>query len=119
MASTNDCVICCKEIEIFAVGECNHAVCYNCMTRMRGLINQNECPICRKNLDQVRLRFEFEMKHEIYVLLQVIMSPDSKSYSELVKDLGKYEYNDFYKTYFVTSDCQKKFASLLANRCNL
>ncbi|XP_063703153.1 E3 ubiquitin-protein ligase ZNF598 [Culicoides brevitarsis] len=101
MASKNECVICCKDIEIFAVGECNHAVCYNCMTRIRGLINQSDCPICRKSLDTV------------------IMSPQNIPYSELVKDLGKYEYNDYYKTYFVNSECQKKFANLLANKCNL
>uniref|UniRef100_A0A336KX30 RING-type E3 ubiquitin transferase n=1 Tax=Culicoides sonorensis TaxID=179676 RepID=A0A336KX30_CULSO len=101
MSNSTDCVICCKEIEIFALGECSHPVCYNCMTRMRALINQNECPICRKNLDQV------------------IMSPENKTYNELLPDIGKFEYNGFYKIYFVTAECQKKFADLLANRCTL
>lgn len=51
----NECVICCKEIEIIAVGTCDHMVCHICITRMRALCNQNECPICRNILEQVTI----------------------------------------------------------------
>uniref|UniRef100_A0A6A7FSE2 RING-type E3 ubiquitin transferase n=1 Tax=Hirondellea gigas TaxID=1518452 RepID=A0A6A7FSE2_9CRUS len=47
------CVICFCKAEIYSVGECDHPVCYVCSTRMRVLIQINECPICRKEMAQV------------------------------------------------------------------
>lgn len=45
-----ECVLCCREIEIYAVGACDHPVCYECSTRMRVLCETNECPICRSDV---------------------------------------------------------------------
>ncbi|XP_054168133.1 E3 ubiquitin-protein ligase ZNF598-like [Oppia nitens] len=53
------CVVCCQHTAntnkklIYAIGKCDHRVCYECSTRMRVLCKQNECPICRQMLDQV------------------------------------------------------------------
>lgn len=49
----NACIVCFKDVEIFSIGDCNHAVCYECSTRMRVLCRQNECPICRQDLAKV------------------------------------------------------------------
>ena len=52
-AETDLCVVCFKTAKFYSVGICDHPVCYECSTRMRVLIKQKECPICRKEMDQV------------------------------------------------------------------
>lgn len=49
----NLCVVCFKNVEIYSIGCCDHAVCFECSTRMRILCKQNECPICRRELPKV------------------------------------------------------------------
>lgn len=49
----NTCVVCFKTVEIYSIGVCDHAVCFECSTRMRVLCRQNECPICRQDLPKV------------------------------------------------------------------
>jgi len=51
----NTCVVCFKTVDIYSIGECDHPVCYECSARMRVLCRQNECPICRRELSQVRV----------------------------------------------------------------
>ncbi len=54
-----NCVVCCLQMgttnkkSIYAIGSCDHLVCYECSTRMRVLCKQNECPICRQEITQV------------------------------------------------------------------
>lgn len=52
----DECVLCCREISIYAVGACDHPVCYICSARMRVLCETNECPICRSDMPLVRKR---------------------------------------------------------------
>ncbi|XP_068605775.1 E3 ubiquitin-protein ligase ZNF598 [Brachionichthys hirsutus] len=47
------CVLCCEEVDIFAVGKCDHPVCYRCSTKMRVLCDQKYCAVCREELDKV------------------------------------------------------------------
>lgn len=49
----DECVLCCREITIYAVGICDHPVCYICSARMRVLCETNECPICRSEMPMV------------------------------------------------------------------
>ncbi|XP_027004257.1 E3 ubiquitin-protein ligase ZNF598 isoform X1 [Tachysurus fulvidraco] len=49
----NVCVLCCQDIDIFAVGKCDHPVCYRCSTKMRVLCEQKYCAVCRVELDKV------------------------------------------------------------------
>lgn len=51
------CVVCFKHTEIFSIGECDHVVCYECSARLRVLLKQNDCMICRKDLSQVKHRW--------------------------------------------------------------
>ncbi|XP_028311076.1 E3 ubiquitin-protein ligase ZNF598 [Gouania willdenowi] len=73
------CVLCCQEVEIFALGRCDHPVCYRCSTKMRVLCDQKYCAVCREELDKVVFvkkleafqslpfhQFPSEMKHDIY-----------------------------------------------------
>lgn len=53
------CLVCCQDYPsfkhkaIFAIGPCNHMVCYYCSTKMRVLCEQSECPTCRQELSEV------------------------------------------------------------------
>ena len=49
------CVLCCQEVNIFALGKCDHPVCYRCSTKMRVLCDQKYCAVCREELDKVRI----------------------------------------------------------------
>ncbi|XP_073350673.1 E3 ubiquitin-protein ligase ZNF598 [Pagrus major] len=73
------CVLCCQEVDIFALGKCDHPVCYRCSTKMRVLCDQKYCAVCREELDKVVFvkkleafsclpyqQFPSEKKHDIY-----------------------------------------------------
>ncbi|XP_070837946.1 E3 ubiquitin-protein ligase ZNF598 [Chaetodon trifascialis] len=73
------CVLCCQEVDIFALGKCDHPVCYRCSTKMRVLCDQKYCAVCREELDKVVFvkkleafsclpydQFPCERKHDIY-----------------------------------------------------
>ncbi|DBA03333.1 TPA: hypothetical protein N0F65_004610 [Lagenidium giganteum] len=48
------CVLCADPIDFYAVGECNHhGICSKCSMRMRLIMNDRSCPICKKDLDNV------------------------------------------------------------------
>lgn len=55
------CDICAQNIpgpereKIFALGKCDHHVCYVCSARLIVVCEQSECPICRKKLDNVSI----------------------------------------------------------------
>ncbi|CAM9647968.1 unnamed protein product [Lampetra fluviatilis] len=60
MASTNKpaaahgpCVLCCQEVDVFALGKCDHPVCFLCSTKMRVLSEQPYCAVCRLELAEV------------------------------------------------------------------
>uniref|UniRef100_A0AAY5K2Y9 RING-type E3 ubiquitin transferase n=1 Tax=Esox lucius TaxID=8010 RepID=A0AAY5K2Y9_ESOLU len=74
-----NCVLCCQEFEIFALGKCDHPVCYRCSTKMRVLCDQKYCAVCREELDKVVFvqqlvafsslplqQLQVERKHDIY-----------------------------------------------------
>ncbi|XP_069125054.1 E3 ubiquitin-protein ligase ZNF598-like [Argopecten irradians] len=47
------CPVCHEAVEIYAIGSCDHPVCYRCSLRMRALCEQFYCPICRTDLNKV------------------------------------------------------------------
>lgn len=48
------CVLCCGELEVVALGRCEHPICYRCSVRMRALCGVRYCAVCREELAQVR-----------------------------------------------------------------
>uniref|UniRef100_A0A3B3WGI5 RING-type E3 ubiquitin transferase n=1 Tax=Poecilia mexicana TaxID=48701 RepID=A0A3B3WGI5_9TELE len=77
--SEKTCVLCCQDIDIFALGKCDHPVCYRCSTKMRVLCDQKYCAVCREELDKVVFvkklktfqalpyqQFPFEKRYDIY-----------------------------------------------------
>lgn len=57
------CVVCFKHTEIFSIGECDHVVCYECSARLRVLLKQNDCMICRAELSQVCEQYFLQLKN--------------------------------------------------------
>ncbi|XP_051487687.1 E3 ubiquitin-protein ligase ZNF598 isoform X2 [Apus apus] len=47
------CVLCCGELEVVALGRCDHPICYRCSVRMRALCGVRYCAVCREELGQV------------------------------------------------------------------
>ncbi|KAM9392011.1 E3 ubiquitin-protein ligase ZNF598 [Pholidichthys leucotaenia] len=70
------CVLCCQEVNIFALGKCDHPVCYRCSTKMRVLCDQKYCAVCREELDKV----VFVKKLEAFQCLPYQQFPCEKKY---------------------------------------
>uniref|UniRef100_A0A8C7XAP6 RING-type E3 ubiquitin transferase n=1 Tax=Oryzias sinensis TaxID=183150 RepID=A0A8C7XAP6_9TELE len=70
------CVLCCQDVEIFALGKCDHPVCYRCSTKMRVLCEQKYCAVCREELDKV----VFVKKLEAFQSLSYQNFPCEKTY---------------------------------------
>jgi len=52
----NTCLVCCEESRVVSVGACDHAVCCAlCTVRMRELLNDTRCVLCKTDLDKVFL----------------------------------------------------------------
>ncbi|XP_013862372.1 zinc finger protein 598 [Austrofundulus limnaeus] len=85
--SEKTCVLCCQDNDIFALGKCDHPVCYRCSTKMRVLCDQKYCAVCREELDKVVFikkleafqslpyqHFPCEKKHDIYFADEIIFA---------------------------------------------
>ncbi|XP_062999159.1 E3 ubiquitin-protein ligase ZNF598 [Elgaria multicarinata webbii] len=49
----SSCVLCCGDLEVVALGRCEHPICYRCSVRMRALCGVRYCAVCREELAQV------------------------------------------------------------------
>lgn len=48
------CILCCTELNFFALGPCDHnEVCHTCSLRTRLIMEDEQCPICRTDLDEI------------------------------------------------------------------
>lgn len=96
----NTCVVCFKNVDIYSVGTCNHAVCFECSTRMRVLCRQNECPICRQDLPKV------------------VFTKGKMPYSELLENFkGTNLCDRKFGIIFANVDIQKAYYKILEHRC--
>uniref|UniRef100_A0A1B6LIS3 RING-type E3 ubiquitin transferase n=1 Tax=Graphocephala atropunctata TaxID=36148 RepID=A0A1B6LIS3_9HEMI len=96
----NTCVVCFKNVDIFSIGDCDHPVCYECSTRMRVLCRQNECPICRHDMQKV------------------IFTKTVRPFKELEELIGtKHLVDRKFKIVFESTDTQHAYNTLLAHVC--
>ncbi|KAL7717667.1 hypothetical protein QTN25_005061 [Entamoeba marina] len=106
LRSNDDCLICTDQIQVFAIGKCNHLnVCFECTFRNRMLYGKRDCPICREENDVVILTKEPKKFLELSTI----------KYSFNFKDVG-IKTNDFnvfkYFQQLTTPQCKycsKKF----------
>jgi hypothetical protein len=48
------CILCFNDLRFFALGKCNHKnVCHTCILRLRLIMKDNQCPICKTHLDEI------------------------------------------------------------------
>ena len=98
-ASDDQCSVCWNDIKIFAIGFCNHPICYICSTRMRVLCSQKDCPICRQDLSKV-------------VFIRKLCSYQSVTDQVLLQDKR-------YQICFEDQEVKKSYDNLLAHNCPL
>uniref|UniRef100_A0A182MP14 RING-type E3 ubiquitin transferase n=1 Tax=Anopheles culicifacies TaxID=139723 RepID=A0A182MP14_9DIPT len=100
-AETTDtlCVVCFKPIIYFAIGECDHLCCYECSTRIRVLCQQNDCPICRRDL------------------AKVIFSKTLTPYQQLDVKNRSGLYDKKYRICFTDAEVQQAYFELLDYKC--
>ncbi|CAI9720090.1 E3 ubiquitin-protein ligase ZNF598 [Octopus vulgaris] len=94
----NICVVCSDEITIFAVGVCDHPICYKCSTRLRVLCMENYCPTCRSNLPEV-------------AFIQKLAK------FEDIPNKNKMLVNSQFNLLFENSEIEKRFNQLIEHRC--
>uniref|UniRef100_A0A3Q2NXE1 RING-type E3 ubiquitin transferase n=1 Tax=Fundulus heteroclitus TaxID=8078 RepID=A0A3Q2NXE1_FUNHE len=95
--SEKTCVLCCQDIDIFALGKCDHPVCYRCSTKMRVLCDQKYCAVCREELDKV----VFVKKLKTFQALPYQQFPCEKRYD----------------IYFVDEMTHSQYRRLLLSEC--
>ncbi|KAK8767197.1 hypothetical protein V5799_006018 [Amblyomma americanum] len=93
----NVCIVCWRDIHVYAVGLCDHPVCHECSTRMRVLCRKSECPICRRNLPKV------------------IFVKECRPFEELNKRL--YQVDVKPQICFGDESVRQAYRALLENRC--
>ncbi|XP_016361539.1 zinc finger protein 598-like [Sinocyclocheilus anshuiensis] len=91
------CVLCCQDIDLFAVGKCDHPVCYRCSTKMRLLCEQKYCAVCREQLDKV----VFIKKLEPFAALNI----------------HQYQYEKKFDIYFADGKIYAQFRKILLHEC--
>ncbi|XP_043944835.1 E3 ubiquitin-protein ligase ZNF598 [Protopterus annectens] len=92
-----NCVLCCQDLELLALGKCDHPVCYRCSTKMRVLCDQRYCAVCREELDKVIFTRRF--------------SPFSTI------ETRQFHCDKRYNIFFVDAKAQSDFRRLLKHEC--
>ena len=99
------CVVCCLSFPgehrrpIFAIGPCDHPVCYHCSAKMRVLCEQNECPICRQEMSEIIFTEDFRKKYNDF------------------GDKRRLHFNDKFKIYFETQGCLRSEERRVGKEC--
>ncbi|XP_008120356.1 E3 ubiquitin-protein ligase ZNF598 [Anolis carolinensis] len=93
------CVLCCGELEVVALGRCDHPVCFRCSVRMRALCNGRYCAVCREELDQV------------------VFGRKLTSFSTI--NLSQLQHDKKYDIYFTDGKVYALYRKLLQHECPL
>lgn len=96
-SSDNLCIVCCKSVQYYSIGECDHPVCFECSTRMRVLYEQKECPICRQ------------------IMPLVIFTEKVKPFKEI--NHNDFHFDDSAKISFENADIMKAYYDLQTIKC--
>ena len=56
------CILCFNQLRFFALGQCDHKnVCHTCSLRLRIILEDEQCPICKAELDEILITEDKEM----------------------------------------------------------
>ncbi|XP_059572473.1 E3 ubiquitin-protein ligase ZNF598 isoform X1 [Alligator mississippiensis] len=98
-AADGPCVLCCGELEVVALGRCDHPICYRCSVRMRALCGVRYCAVCRDEL------------------AQVVFGKKLSSFSTIV--LNQLQHEKKYDIYFADGKVHALYRKLLQHECPL
>ncbi|KAM8798417.1 E3 ubiquitin-protein ligase ZNF598 isoform 2-T2 [Eudromia elegans] len=98
-AAEAPCVLCCGELEVVALGRCEHAICYRCSVRMRALCGVRYCAVCREELRQV------------------VFGRKLTSFSTIA--LNQLQHEKKYDIYFTDGNVYALYRKLLQHECSL
>ncbi|XP_044308487.1 E3 ubiquitin-protein ligase ZNF598 [Varanus komodoensis] len=93
------CVLCCGELEVVALGRCEHPICYRCSVRMRALCGVRYCAVCREEL------------------AQVVFGRKLTSFSMIA--LSQLQHEKKYDIYFTDGEVYALYRKLLQHECPL
>ncbi|CAH1794808.1 unnamed protein product [Owenia fusiformis] len=91
------CPVCSSAVSIYAIGRCDHVVCYKCSTRMRVLCDQMYCAICRADLPKVVFIRKFEEFNKVLT--------------------NHFLVNRKHSIYYENEDIQNAYYELLQHKC--
>uniref|UniRef100_A0A8C5ILQ7 RING-type E3 ubiquitin transferase n=1 Tax=Junco hyemalis TaxID=40217 RepID=A0A8C5ILQ7_JUNHY len=93
------CVLCCGELDVVALGRCEHPICYRCSVRMRALCGVRYCAVCREELRQV------------------VFGRKLPSFSSIA--LQQLQHEKKYDIYFMDAEVYALYRKLLQHECPL
>ncbi|XP_026539397.1 E3 ubiquitin-protein ligase ZNF598 isoform X1 [Notechis scutatus] len=93
------CVLCCGELEVVALGRCEHPICYRCSVRMRALCGVRYCAVCREEL------------------AQVVFGKNLPPFSTII--LSQLQHEKKYDIYFTDGKIYALYRKLLQHECPL
>jgi E3 ubiquitin-protein ligase ZNF598 len=93
------CIVCYKNTKYYSVGACDHSVCFECSSRMRCLLEKNECTICRQMLDYV------------------IFTKERKQFKDLQHALPRFIFIPKWGIYMQSEEIKQDFYELMEHRC--
>ncbi len=54
LSDKTHCILCYNDMTFFALGRCNHKnVCHNCILRLRFIMKDKKCPICKTECEEM------------------------------------------------------------------
>jgi Zinc finger, C3HC4 type (RING finger) len=54
LSDKEHCILCFNDMKYFALGKCNHKnVCHTCILRLRCIIKDKKCPICKTECEEL------------------------------------------------------------------
>ena len=65
--SLENCLLCDNKLKFFAMGPCGHKnVCVTCSLRLRLILEDEECPVCRADLDEIVISDDKSLTWEFF-----------------------------------------------------
>jgi len=62
-----NCILCLNEIKYFALGCCDHKnVCNTCSLRMRLILEDDQCPLCKTELDEIVISNDWSLTWSVF-----------------------------------------------------
>mgnify|MGYP001975840826 CR=1 FL=1 len=112
------CLICCEDLRVVALGACNHrSTCALCSVRMRQLLGDSACVLCKRTLEHVVMTASVDKEFEDFQIWGDGSAAVCKIEGrELPFDEPAQAFFDDKRMLVVQKERKEKFAKLLEKR---